>query len=73
MTHLLPHVWVQPTGFGPNVYAGQILTSDGRQALAHGAVGHQPWHMPIRLAPLTPAGFDKLAAQLAEDIKAAAA
>jgi hypothetical protein len=73
VTHLIPHVWVQPTGFGPNVYAGQIIDSDGRQALNPSRFGHDSAHMPIRLAPLTPAGLDQLATQLADDIKAAAA
>jgi hypothetical protein len=73
VTHLIPHVWVQDTGIGPKLYAGQIMTSDGRQAGALSAVGHQPVHVPVRFAPLTPAGFDQLATQLADDIKAAAA
>jgi hypothetical protein len=70
---LIPHVWVQPSGFGPNVYAGQIVDSEGRAALKITHIGHESAHMPVRLAPLTPAGFDQLATQLADDIKAAAA
>jgi hypothetical protein len=78
MTHLIPHVWVQDTGIGPKLYAGQIIDADGRQAthkIEHlGAYGGQiSIRSPIRLAPLTPAGFDQLATQLADDIKAAAA
>jgi hypothetical protein len=71
VTHLIPHVWVQDTGFGPKVYAGQIIDSHGHIVTVPDASGHR--YVPIRLAPLTPAGFDKLATQLADDIKAAAA
>jgi hypothetical protein len=83
VTHLIPHVWIQPTGFGPNVYAGQIIDSEGRAArylvrAGRTSSGQQrqeegQTRLPIHLAPLTRAGFDQLATQLAEDIKAAAA
>jgi len=83
VTYLLPHVWVQPTGFGPNVYAGQIVDSDGQEArylikAGRTSSGRQrqeegQTRLPIHFAPLTPAGFDQLATQLAADIKAAAA
>jgi hypothetical protein len=72
VTHLIPHVWVQDTGIGPKLYAGQIIDSEGRAAKRYDPASRMII-VRVRLAPLTPAGFDQLAAQLADDIKAAAA
>jgi hypothetical protein len=72
---LLPHVWIQPTGLqtdtGPRVYAGQVMTGDGRQGLIRftDSEGKHSWrHIPVRLAPYTAAGLQALAVQLRADI-----
>ena len=66
-------VWIQPTGFGPDVYAGQVLTSDGRQVHSPHRVGFDPQYLPVRVAPKTEAGLARLAQLLAADLKRAAA
>lgn len=66
---LIPHIWVQATGFGPAMYAGQIYGGDGRPARHKAGGNFRP--MPIRLAPLTEAGLEQLAALLQEDISRA--
>ncbi len=54
----MPHIWIQQTGFGPKVWAGEI-TNRKRQAVA-----------PVRFAALTPAGLDELLILLQEDTRA---
>lgn len=66
---LVPHYWVQPTGFGPSMYAGQVLRTDGRPARYRGDLS---FHVcPVHLAPLTEAGLEQLAAVLQDDIRRA--
>jgi hypothetical protein len=57
----MPHIWIEQTGFGPKVWAGEI-TDRKRVAVA-----------PVRFAPLTPAGLDELLILLQEDFRAVGA
>jgi hypothetical protein len=75
---LIPHVWVQRTIPGAATFlAGQVMTSDGRQAGYERGPGVGWLPLPIRFAPRTQEGLDQLFDQLIADanraIKGAAA